>query len=114
MANEPGHAVRLHGGKRWIEAARGKRSYLVERARGQHCIETHIDPAIKLLTLDLQKDLDGTRCVDSGLHAVAVPVAERATSREHDLERAGDRSEEHTSELQSLRHLVCRLLLEKQ
>src|SRR5437899_5942411 len=25
-----------------------------------------------------------------------------------------DRSEEHTSELQSLRHLVCRLLLEKQ
>src|SRR5205814_9072894 len=28
------------------------------------------------------------------------------------LERVG-RSEEHTSELQSLRHLVCRLLLEK-
>src|SRR5258705_8961338 len=26
---------------------------------------------------------------------------------------AGRRSEEHTSELQSLRHLVCRLLLEK-
>src|SRR5436853_2739003 len=26
---------------------------------------------------------------------------------------ATDRSEEHTSELQSLRHLVCRLLLEK-
>src|SRR5438045_8278059 len=26
---------------------------------------------------------------------------------------ARDRSEEHTSELQSLRHLVCRLLLEK-
>src|SRR5471030_3392984 len=27
--------------------------------------------------------------------------------------RAKNRSEEHTSELQSLRHLVCRLLLEK-
>src|SRR5437899_12035579 len=27
--------------------------------------------------------------------------------------RCGIRSEEHTSELQSLRHLVCRLLLEK-
>src|SRR5258705_10003769 len=27
--------------------------------------------------------------------------------------RSGPRSEEHTSELQSLRHLVCRLLLEK-
>src|SRR5258705_5832940 len=30
-----------------------------------------------------------------------------------DFERLADRSEEHTSELQSLRHLVCRLLLEK-
>src|ERR1039458_6938695 len=29
------------------------------------------------------------------------------------MRRAGTRSEEHTSELQSLRHLVCRLLLEK-
>src|ERR1039458_10661330 len=29
------------------------------------------------------------------------------------FENALDRSEEHTSELQSLRHLVCRLLLEK-
>src|SRR5437899_9137623 len=33
-------------------------------------------------------------------------VAPRAASAQH-------RSEEHTSELQSLRHLVCRLLLEK-
>src|SRR5438552_10091407 len=30
-----------------------------------------------------------------------------------ELSRAGDRSEEHTSELQSPDHLVCRLLLEK-
>src|SRR5947199_5391135 len=30
-----------------------------------------------------------------------------------DQENASARSEEHTSELQSLRHLVCRLLLEK-
>src|SRR5262245_50217993 len=29
------------------------------------------------------------------------------------LQRVRERSEEHTSELQSLRHLVCRLLLEK-
>src|SRR5947199_9083316 len=32
---------------------------------------------------------------------------------EHVISAAGTRSEEHTSELQSLRHLVCRLLLEK-
>src|SRR5258705_1256299 len=37
---------------------------------------------------------------------VAIVAAPMATGR------AG-RSEEHTSELQSLRHLVCRLLLEK-
>src|ERR1035438_10616283 len=35
----------------------------------------------------------------------------RRTPRYRDS--ACDRSEEHTSELQSLRHLVCRLLLEK-
>src|SRR5205814_7489226 len=38
----------------------------------------------------------------------------KATPLASALERQGfDRSEEHTSELQSLRHLVCRLLLEK-
>src|SRR5947199_6535662 len=35
------------------------------------------------------------------------PTISTSTSRD------GKRSEEHTSELQSLRHLVCRLLLEK-
>src|SRR5437899_4239000 len=34
-------------------------------------------------------------------------------SREISFIRIDTRSEEHTSELQSLRHLVCRLLLEK-
>src|SRR5258705_4890308 len=38
-------------------------------------------------------------------------IADEPTERL--LGEAGDRSEEHTSELQSLRHLVCRLLLEK-
>src|SRR5205814_8465469 len=33
--------------------------------------------------------------------------------RRRDMRGHGYRSEEHTSELQSLRHLVCRLLLEK-
>src|SRR5258705_3360352 len=31
----------------------------------------------------------------------------------HSTDSSSGRSEEHTSELQSLRHLVCRLLLEK-
>src|SRR5205823_10527264 len=33
--------------------------------------------------------------------------------RRHVVARGGERSEEHTSELQSLAYLVCRLLLEK-
>src|SRR5205823_14459299 len=45
------------------------------------------------------------------------PVAEARQRRRHDLlhahRRAVGRSEEHTSELQSLAYLVCRLLLEK-
>src|SRR5262245_65481367 len=39
------------------------------------------------------------------LIALASPMGDRTSST--------FRSEEHTSELQSLRHLVCRLLLEK-
>src|SRR5258705_7464635 len=42
-------------------------------------------------------------------HQVQSPRQQRHLSRI----RAAVRSEEHTSELQSLRHLVCRLLLEK-
>src|SRR5437899_5335088 len=37
----------------------------------------------------------------------------KGNPRSRVLARAEGRSEEHTSELQSLRHLVCRLLLEK-
>src|SRR5438045_6021065 len=47
---------------------------------------------------------------------VAARVGERlfAQARAGEpLEERLERSEEHTSELQSLRHLVCRLLLEK-
>src|SRR5436853_4095804 len=44
-----------------------------------------------------------------GRGAAAVRRAARGARRPQRV----DRSEEHTSELQSLRHLVCRLLLEK-
>src|SRR5437899_6156852 len=46
-----------------------------------------------------------------GARASAVRGPPRAPSGRSSW--AGTRSEEHTSELQSLRHLVCRLLLEK-
>src|SRR5258705_8222374 len=44
-----------------------------------------------------------------GKPAEVLPVLRQVAERVGDE----DRSEEHTSELQSLRHLVCRLLLEK-
>src|SRR2546422_8534618 len=40
-------------------------------------------------------------------------VRDRRQGWRHDPGRPGMRSEEHTSELQSRLHLVCRLLLEK-
>src|SRR5437899_6783981 len=44
--------------------------------------------------------------------AVLLLLAEEVHCARRDR-RQTERSEEHTSELQSLRHLVCRLLLEK-
>src|SRR5438093_7766397 len=47
-------------------------------------------------------------------HHVVSAARQLATHFEPDpAVRTGDRSEEHTSELQSLTNLVCRLLLEK-
>src|SRR5258705_7916032 len=42
-----------------------------------------------------------------------APIASTESAPGIRLKAIRDRSEEHTSELQSLRHLVCRLLLEK-
>src|SRR5438045_5349757 len=48
---------------------------------------------------------------DSEIADIAIETKSLAENPEGEL--AELRSEEHTSELQSLRHLVCRLLLEK-
>src|SRR5258705_6687935 len=52
---------------------------------------------------------DGGQCaaIPRSMHPVGLP------RRDGQAGVAEARSEEHTSELQSLRHLVCRLLLEK-
>src|SRR5690242_21314505 len=52
---------------------------------------------------------------EAGAREQGDPVAERAVVLDvgHDAGRLVDRSEEHTSELQSHVNLVCRLLLEK-
>src|SRR5947199_4638044 len=59
-------------------------------------------------------DLDGTGSDRNAEHDKLTddpPVAPRGATGGSSVSLS--RSEEHTSELQSLRHLVCRLLLEK-
>src|SRR5436853_6023659 len=59
--------------------------------------------------------------IDLGVDAVKVGIGPGSICTTRVIAGAGvpqisaimERSEEHTSELQSLRHLVCRLLLEK-
>src|SRR5262245_63098676 len=70
-------------------------------------------------------DTATTEIYTLSLHdALPILSAKRAVACDNDSDRplaefrqerwqSHDRSEEHTSELQSLRHLVCRLLLEK-
>src|SRR3712207_7058816 len=53
------------------------------------------------------------RPVDDDLHRVGVVGDRDVAALEDRRGRAGARSEEHTSELQSRQYLVCRLLLEK-
>src|SRR5258705_4744748 len=65
----------------------------------------------EIYTLSLHDALPICLGREGGVVQAAQPQA-----HDHDhgqVQRAGQRSEEHTSELQSLRHLVCRLLLEK-
>src|SRR5690554_7582398 len=56
----------------------------------------------------LKKYFDGTE-IPENRRMVNV----QKSIRTNDIENVGKRSEEHTSELQSRPHLVCRLLLEK-
>src|SRR5262245_64492149 len=79
-------------------------------------------PTPQIYTLSLHDALPISRLIRAG-HKVAVcdqvetvPVRGRKLIRREVVRLVTPgtvRSEEHTSELQSLRHLVCRLLLEK-
>src|SRR5205823_7391063 len=71
--------------------------------------------AVALAVDDLGRDRDAVAALDDLARDVdgrLVPVEHRALDAVtgQRLQRAGGRSEEHTSELQSLAYLVCRLL----
>src|SRR5947208_13264541 len=63
----------------------------------------------EIYTLSLHDALPISRPVRRSPHT----TAQQTRSLEADSRAIGTRSEEHTSELQSPDHLVCRLLLEK-
>src|SRR5258705_9632657 len=67
---------------------------------------------ILLVRSDQARQRDG-RVEDPQLIALADQLLRERHQGTLAEQLIGKRSEEHTSELQSLRHLVCRLLLEK-
>src|SRR5439155_3310336 len=70
------------------------------------------DHAVKDAMNDAEKARDAFRADARNLEHVRAAISASATSPK-EIERLRIRSEEHTSELQSRGHLVCRLLLEK-
>src|SRR2546428_12878268 len=67
----------------------------------------------EIYTLSLHDALPISACPDLDQLLRRAPAHARALFRLRPAHRAGVRSEEHTSELQSRSDLVCRLLLEK-
>src|SRR5262245_64021028 len=61
----------------------------------------------------IRVDKDGNATVLGEVRQNRVPQLELTLAAQAVSSDTSSRSEEHTSELQSLRHLVCRLLLEK-
>src|SRR5438045_4285507 len=66
-----------------------------------------IDCAISIPTLSCASAVEAPRC------GVKIKFGAARSGESSGNGSISNRSEEHTSELQSLRHLVCRLLLEK-
>src|SRR5438045_7518289 len=73
---------------------------------------SEIDRVERLVLVEAGKNVacPAGRGIGLRLQALRADLLHHALHRRVD---GADRSEEHTSELQSLRHLVCRLLLEK-
>src|SRR3712207_7006172 len=67
-------------------------------------VTNRVFPAASLTLGDVASAWSGVRPLVAG---------RTRTGRPSDVSREHDRSEEHTSELQSRQYLVCRLLLEK-
>src|SRR5205823_14035729 len=97
----PPSPLSLHDALPISEPVRRRPPLALEVQRGQWAL--HTDP--------LQDPRGHLRVLGEDLRR--APAQPRAEPRELARGDEGERSEEHTSELQSLAYLVCRLLLEK-
>src|SRR5689334_23989392 len=70
-------------------------------------------PYTTLFRSEVEVDVEQVRLAVPGVDEVAVPDLLGEGPRSGERSCCRHRSEEHTSELQSQFHLVCRLLLEK-
>src|SRR3989442_5853987 len=100
--------------RRWVSrAARGASS----RSRPTTPSRLTVTKSFSLTPKPLRTTRRGLHCPSSAGNTVASwalsPVLPVIETRRRPLYDGGWRSEEHTSELQSRPHLVCRLLLEK-
>src|SRR5690554_966606 len=71
------------------------------------------DPNKEALFRELINELRCPKCQNQSIADSDAPLAKDLRDRTYLMVQQGARSEEHTSELQSRPHLVCRLLLEK-
>src|SRR5262245_14493864 len=71
------------------------------------------DDAVDLVATAPTRGRHNLRAVLAAVQSLDLPYVRLYLCVLELLDALGHRSEEHTSELQSLRHLVCRLLLEK-
>src|SRR5690625_6978427 len=98
-----------------ILASRGSRSQKFERGKSHDTNYRHRSVSRKMATdYDAPRKTDDEMSEDS-LEELKARRQEKSSPivDEDETEAAEGRSEEHTSELQSRGHLVCRLLLEK-
>src|SRR5437899_9571826 len=82
--------------------------FFSSRRRHTRCLS---DWSSDVCSSDLYADRQPGRHYAAG--AACIEGSRPGGVRRHPPDAEAARSEEHTSELQSLRHLVCRLLLEK-
>src|ERR1035438_9881349 len=97
----------------WIEMRISEEK---DRREREALVQERLPRALDELYGDLQQCVEayraafGTESAEIGMRGAGIQVTVR---KRRTGQWQQSRSEEHTSELQSLRHLVCRLLLEK-